>query len=1626
MSKKQKSVFIRCFYFHLIVSLSFLVSGQLAAQSIANYGVTRTTGNTYSSIISSGIPCNSWRYNGGFQQDDNRSTPIEIGFDFWYDGVRYTELNVSTNGYIDFSSSTQDGGPTTAPYGYANTQFSANGGTLNAIAPMYDDQTTQGAVDPLGNSIRSLLSGTAPNRVLTIEWLNMAVYQNSTPDLNYQVKLYESTGKIEFNYGTMTQGTANFTYTCGLNGPTMNNTPTAAQLKCQQTANSATFSNGVQNNLTALPAANSRLVFAPPVPANPSGALTFTGVQAGQMTLNWTNWASNEVGYVVYSSTDNVNFEFETQTAANATSATITGLFASTTYYWKVYAVTEGWLSNALTGTQATLAAVEFRSAQTGNWSQNNTWQRWNGTAWVAAGATPTSSDNVTIVSTHTVTVNVTNAICNDLTVGNGSAAILRIGNNNVARSLTVNGNITIASGASLTVNTGNAATHTINSYGNITNNGTLNLQPSLIANCNVNFLHPYTVQTVSGTGTTMQFYRITVNKSAGKAKRVDVTSSAFSAATGFLTLTEGTFRLSTTGAVSVTPFTGTTDITAAGKFWLSSATATVTFNGSINLYGDLVVSNGTLNIGTASNQGISSNGGQFVVNGGTVNVAGRYDRPNTTNLSRFTITGGTVTLNTVGSNSTTNAPFMMDVPGSQFTQTGGTLIIRREGGTGAQNLGFICTGGNIYNVTGGVLQIGDASTPVGQTMQINTVAPVGNLRVASANATAQLVTNPLTVINDVQLQAGTFTTSNLDVTLGGSWNNTGGTYTPGTNTTTFNGTAAQTISRTAGAETFNHLVFTGTGVKTAASAFNGNNLTINSGSTLSAGVTGFAIGVRGVWTNNGTFNPGTSGVVTCNGTAAQTIGGTAVTTFRNLTIQNAAGVSLTANEKIRGTLTLTTGNFTTTGFNFTLLSDTSGTARIGTITGGNITGNIIMQRSIYLGPTQWRQLCSPVTGNTLQGWNDDLITAGFPGSDYPSLNGFYSIASYDETAAGPKENGYSPPSNITDVLTAKKGYFVYVGPLSVLVDVTGPPVKMNQTFSLTYTPSAGPTQDGWNMLGNPYPSTIDWDATGWTRTNTDNVLYIWNPVINQYATYVGGIGTNGGTQYIPSSQAFWIRAIAASPSVSLTENVKSATDPSFMHVQQQPNVSNLLSLTLSHNTSTDQTIVRFDPSASDQYDIGYDAMKFGSMDSTMPYIASAMDSVNELSINTLASLTNDVVVPLRVKAGAGVSGNYTITRDSISDLPNSVCVSLEDLYNGSVTQLTQGSSYTFYISDTTNAPRFLLHFGPALSLGQIPSTCAAALDGKAFAKGIGAGPWDYTWKDANGNTIAVHAAVSGTDTLSGIAAGLYTAEVDGNSGYCVQRMDTIIVEGPAPIATGGFITPPTCSYTSDGAIHVTGISGGLAPYQLSWPDGSSADSLMQLSPGSYDLIVTDANNCPDTITYYVQSSSTLSADFSATPDTVSVQSVVAFANYSSGGIYYNWNFGDTSGVSTDANPYYSYNYPGDYTIQLIADDGICEDTATVVVTVLGNLSGIEPVGLSEGVSIIPGDASVAILFDLPSTEDTRVTVFDLSGRIIAQQQDRLSQGRMDLSLPEAAAVYTVVIERPGKIITRKIVLLRR
>jgi len=109
----------------------------------------------------------------------------------------------------------------------------------------------------------------------------------------------------------------------------------------------------------------------------------------------------------------------------------------------------------------------------------------------------------------------------------------------------------------------------------------------------------------------------------------------------------------------------------------------------------------------------------------------------------------------------------------------------------------------------------------------------------------------------------------------------------------------------------------------------NNGDLTVTADITNNAAAAGDGIyRLAGNWTNNGTFNPGLSTVI-FNGNTLQTIGGTVLSTFNNLTINNpSSGVTLSnIDAEVNNTLTLTSGRLNVASANLTLNSTATAVA---------------------------------------------------------------------------------------------------------------------------------------------------------------------------------------------------------------------------------------------------------------------------------------------------------------------------------------------------------------------------------------------------------------------------------------------------------------------------------------------------------------------------------------------------------------------------------------------------------------------------------------------------------------------------------------------------------------------------
>jgi hypothetical protein len=467
----------------------------------------------------------------------------------------------------------------------------------------------------------------------------------------------------------------------------------------------------------------------------------------------------------------------------------------------------------------ATVVNAQKVATVSGNWSVSATW---GGTGAPTAGQTVTINPGVTVTVDGT-TANVASVTVNGtLTIGTTA---------NTARALNIAGDLVVASTGVVQIGTGNA-THTFTLGGNISNAGSidLNLDPTSI--CNITF-NGAANQTVSGAGTRTEFNLITINKAGASGSDIlEISTSNLTVPATFLTLTNGVLKVSGAYTFNNAILPAGYTIGAGNGIWLNNSNATVTAGGGdITLNGFIRVSAGTYNVGTASGDEIRyATGSAITVDGGTLNVAGGISGSAGTSAITFDMSAGTLTVPSIGNTSNTRSPFDIRATASSFTMSGGTIVMP-----------FACTGSagdyrnqaSTVSITGGTLQFGNASTG---TATDNFTLGTGSNAAPSItivdNATSVPTVTLATALvsyGDMTINTGTsLLASGQAITVKGNWTNNG-TFTSGTQTTTFDGTSLQTIT---GATTFSSVTVnnTGAGLSLASNVSVGGVLTLTDG----------------------------------------------------------------------------------------------------------------------------------------------------------------------------------------------------------------------------------------------------------------------------------------------------------------------------------------------------------------------------------------------------------------------------------------------------------------------------------------------------------------------------------------------------------------------------------------------------------------------------------------------------------------------------------------------------------------------------------------------------------------------------------------------------------------------------
>ncbi len=550
----------------LLLILALVLSIWMMGQSTANYTVTPgTTGSLALDMNSNSIDMTSGTTTlvaAGLDDTQSPLTNFNLGvggtFVFYLMGQPFTQFSASDNGIIGLGVQ-----PGTGVYVLPNS-------TIATISAFANDMRvgTDGKVE-------AKVFGFAPNRTLVVQWTNnMIRYATAAAGTaTWQVRLYETSGVVEFVYGTMTTNAATpaayyvgFSTNTTLNNVvTINTTTDAVNLTATVTSNTYTASSTITALSSSSNGSRKFYRFTPPTaPSAPTWAvMPFTAISATGMTLNWNDLSSNETGFLIYRSSDGGStYSYVTTAAANAISYVATGLVPGITYFWQIAAVNEGSASAFITNSQPTNAAGNISSTATGGlWSATGTW---------VGGVVPTSGDNVTIVDGATVTIDMSPTVYT-LTLGGGTSGILQY--DATARTLTVGSNVTVSAGASFksaaSGSTSTVTTHALSVGGNLTNNGTLNFSA-----------------TAGAGGTTVNASGVNITFTMASDAAFDCSSSTaltnLRSSTG-VTLNKGT---SNANLLNFTP--PVTYTSAAGA---TSATTTITVGSTINLAVGMYVS---------------------------------------------------------------------------------------------------------------------------------------------------------------------------------------------------------------------------------------------------------------------------------------------------------------------------------------------------------------------------------------------------------------------------------------------------------------------------------------------------------------------------------------------------------------------------------------------------------------------------------------------------------------------------------------------------------------------------------------------------------------------------------------------------------------------------------------------------------------------------------------------------------------------------------------------------------------------------------------------------------------------------------------------------------------------------
>lgn len=465
-----------------------------------------------------------------------------------------------------------------------------------------------------------------------------------------------------------------------------------------------------------------------------------------------------------------------------------------------------------------------------------------------------------------------------------------------------------------------------------------------------------------------------------------------------------------------------------------------------------------------------------------------------------------------------------------------------------------------------------------------------------------------------------------------------------------------------------------------------GQGMTVTSGTILL--VTAGNIILQGNVTNNGSWINQNSTIVFSGNT--QLLNGTTPISYNNIIVDPGSTTTITTpGQSINGIL-LCNGTFNANG-NLTLFSSDIQTAIIDGSGTGEVNGNVTMQRYLFSG-FGYKYLSLPYQAATVSEFSDNMKLA----DPFPA---FYM---YNESSTTSGWVIYIDPAG---VLNPMQGYAVNFGDTEspIIFDVTG--VVNNGSQSSTLYNHNNTYTQGFNLIGNPYPSPIDWDASsGWTKINIDNALYYFEASTTDqyggtYVTYADGVSSNGlATNLIPPMQGFFVHVTDGSWPVAGTlamDNSVRVTDLTHPLTKSDNISRSLIRLTAEFSDDTvsvDPVVIYFDDKATDEFDGQLDALKLMNTDFMVPNLYAIGSDGVKLSISALPVISDTLyTVPLGLKINR--DGNVIFKIRALEGSLADMEIFISDITAKTEQDLLSGKDYRLDMTTGLYENRFFLNF---------------------------------------------------------------------------------------------------------------------------------------------------------------------------------------------------------------------------------------------------------------------------------------------------------------------------------------------